>query len=235
VPRRRSSSRAARFLGALGSGKAADPLIKTLRREKGGSVFDAACDALARIGGTRVCDKLAKAGRDEELTPAVVWVLQKILARGGAEGRIAGDALGGCAGALALEERAAVFESLSKAGTSGALGLARALEFAPDEQVGKLVEKLPEAGEPRVVQHLAKLLVANAPGIRGEHSRAARKAIEKIGKPGVRYLIPHLDDPKVVVWTAELLERITGRKLADHKRRTWEAWFRQNRRSLEGR
>jgi hypothetical protein len=50
----------------------------------------------------------------------------------------------------------------------------------------------------------------------------------------VRYLIPHLDETAVTVWTAKLLQDITGQKLKDDKRKTWEAWFRMNRKSLEG-
>lgn len=225
--------RAARFLGALGSGKAADPLIKTMKKEKSGELFDAASDALARIGGRRVCERLLKNGGDANLTAAIVGILTKILGRGGAEGRVAGEALGGFVEAIDPAERGPIFESLASAGPAGALGLARGLEFAPPGDVSKLVETMPEAGDPRVVQYLAKLMVVNAPGIRGEHSSAARRAIEKIGKPAVRYLIPHLDDASVNVWTAELLHRITGVRLKDDKRRTWEKWFRSNRRDLE--
>lgn len=227
-------ARAAKFLGALGSGKAADPLVKTLKKEKSGPVFDASADALARIGGKRVCDRLLKAGGDDALAPTIVGILEKILARGGAEGRVAGEALGGYVGAIAPENRGPIFEALSNAGVAGALGLARGLEFAPPDDVAKYVDKLPEAGDPRVVLYLAKLMIVNPPGIRAEHAGAARKAIEKIGKPGVRYLIPNLDDPTCAVWTAELLHRITGQKLKDDKRKTWENWFRQNRKSFEG-
>jgi len=46
--------RAARFLGGLGSGEAAGPLMHALKKEEAGSpVFDAAADALARVGGRR--------------------------------------------------------------------------------------------------------------------------------------------------------------------------------------
>lgn len=226
--------RAARFLGALGSGKAADPLMKTLKKEKSGPVYDACADALAKIGGRRVCERLAKSGKDEDLRPAVVDILMKILRRGGAEGRLAGEALGGYVANVDPERRGPIFESLAEAGPTGALGLARGIEHAPPEDMVKLIEKLPDAGDPRVVTYLAKFLVTNAPGDRAEFASASRKAITKIGKPGVRYLIPHLDDPAVSVWTAEMLQRITGQKLKDDKRKTWEAWFRKNRKALEG-
>ena len=227
--------RAARFLGALGSGKAADPLIKAMKKEKSGPVYEACTDSLARIGGRRVCERLIKEAGDTAVFEAVVPVLTKILERGGAEGRVAGEALGAHAGWIDPAQRGALFETLSNAGAAGALGLARALEFAPPEDVAKLVEKLPEAGDPRVVTHVGKLMIVNPPGIRAEHASAARRAIEQIGKPGVRYLIPNLDDPKVSVWTAELLQRITGQKLKDNKRKTWEQWFRMNRKAVEGR
>jgi hypothetical protein len=227
--------RAAKFLGALGSGKAADPLIKTMKKERSGPVFMACVDSLGRIGGRRVCERLVKEGGEPEIADAVVHILEKILERGGAEGRVAGEALGAYAGGVDPGQRGPLFEALSNAGAAGALGLARAIEYAPAEDVAKLVEKLPDAGDPRVVTHIGKLMIVNPPGIRAEHASAARRAIEKIGKPGVRYLIPNLDDPKVSVWTAELLQRITGQKMKDNKRKTWEQWFRMNRKAVEGR
>ena len=36
------------------------------------------------------------------------------------------------------------------------------------------------------------------------------------------------------VWTAKLLQEFTGAKLKDDKRKTWEAWFRLNRKAVEG-
>jgi hypothetical protein len=174
-----------------------------------------------------------KAGCDEHLAPTVVGILEKILARGGAEGRVAGESLGGFLGSVKEEERPPIFDALAAAGPAGALGVARGLPYAPPEKTSELIEKLPDAHDPRVVIYVAKLMIVNAPGIRSEHAKAARKAIEKIGTPAVRYLIPNLDDPTVAVWTAEELHRLTGQKLKDDKRKTWEQWFRMNRRSLE--
>jgi hypothetical protein len=226
--------RAARFLGALGSGKAADPLLRVLKKEPSGSVFDACADALARIGGKRVCERLVKVPGDQTFALAVVGILEKILARGGAEGRVAGDALGGYVEAIAPESRPPIFEALAEAGPVGALGLAHALEFSPPDKTVDLIDKLPASREPRVVIYLAKYLVVNAPGVRSDYAGASREAIRKIGKKGVRYLIPNLDDPTVAVWTAKLLQEITGQKLKDDKRKTWQAWFQQNRKALEG-
>jgi hypothetical protein len=226
--------RAAKFLGALGSGKAADPLVKAMRKEKSGPVFDACADSLARIGGRRVCEGLLKSGDDDQLAPKIVEILEKILARGGAEGRVAGEALGGFAGAVKPADRGPIFEALAAAGPAGALGLASGLEFSPPEQTAALIAKLADAGEPRVVTYLAPYLVAGAQGDRGVYAHAARDTIRKIGKPGVRYLIPHLDEPALSVWTAKLLQDITGQRLKDDKRKTWEAWFRMNRKALEG-
>ncbi|MHC4472041.1 MAG: hypothetical protein ACYS99_13870, partial [Planctomycetota bacterium] len=59
-------------------------------------------------------------------------------------------------------------------------------------------------------------------------------AITEIGKPGVRYLIRALDDKRYAVWTAEMLKKITGVKLKNNKRRTWERWFRKHRKEYEG-
>jgi hypothetical protein len=161
-------------------------------------------------------------------------VLSKILARGGAEGRVAGEALGGYVAFVPEEKRGPIFETLAAAGPVGALGVARGIEFAPPADTTKLIDKLPDAGDPRVVTYLAKFLITNAPGDRADFASSSRKAIEKIGKPGVRYLIPHLDNPAVAVWTAEMLHRITGQKLKDDKRKTWETWFRANRKAMEG-
>jgi hypothetical protein len=95
------------------------------------------------------------------------------------------------------------------------------------------IEHIGNIGEARTAEHLVSFLVVNAPGIRKRYASAARDAIEKLGVATVPYLIPNLDDPKVQVWTAEMLRRLTGAKPRDDKRRTWEKWYRQNRRKLE--
>ena len=64
---------------------------------------------------------------------------------------------------------------------------------------------------------------------------SAVKALNALGGPAVRYLIPVLDEKEHQVWTAEVLRQITGAKPKDDRRKTWEQWFRKNRRSLEGR
>ena len=53
-----------------------------------------------------------------------------------------------------------------------------------------------------------------------------------MGLSAVKYLIPVLDDKRYNVWTAELLRQITEVKLKDDKRKTWEKWYRKNRRKL---
>jgi hypothetical protein len=87
---------------------------------------------------------------------------------------------------------------------------------------------------PRTAGHLTRFLVTNPQGARRAQHQAARKAIETIGKPGVRWLIPALDDKEHQVWTAEMLRTITGAKPKDDKRKTWEQWYRENRKALEG-
>ena len=49
----------------------------------------------------------------------------------------------------------------------------------------------------------------------------------------MRHLIPILDEDEYAVWTAEMLRQITGEKLRDDRRKTWERWFKRNRRDLE--
>ena len=75
--------------------------------------------------------------------------------------------------------------------------------------------------------------MVNVRGLRKDQAKAARKSIEKLGKPAVRYLIPALDHEDVAVWTAEMLKRITGHKPKNDKRKTWLKWYQRNRRSLE--
>ena len=97
------------------------------------------------------------------------------------------------------------------------------------------IKHLGDVADPRTAGNLARFLVVNPTGARRKQHRAARAAIEKIGKPGVRYLIPVLDEERYMVWTAEMLRKITGVKLKNDKRRTWEKWYRKNRRKFEER
>ncbi|MHC4471199.1 MAG: HEAT repeat domain-containing protein, partial [Planctomycetota bacterium] len=86
--------RAARFLGALGSGEAAPPLIDVLKKEeRGDPVFEAAAESLAKIGGRRVCAKLLRVKPGSALGPTVVDILCMTVERGGVNARLAGEAL----------------------------------------------------------------------------------------------------------------------------------------------
>ena len=129
--------------------------------------------------------------------------------------------------------REAAIETLHGAGKAGALGLAMMLEHADEEAKADFITELGDMGEPRVARYLAQFLVVNVRGLRKDQAKAARKSIEKLGKPAVRYLIPALDDEAVAVWTAEMLKRLTGHKPRNDKRKTWQKWYLRNRRSLE--
>ncbi len=226
--------RAARFLGGLGSGEAAGPLMHALKNEEAGSaVFDAAADALARIGGRRACAKLAKVKPDSPLSSTVVTILIATVERGGVNARIAGEALAIYIVDRPIPDQVRATEVLFKAGPDGALGLSMAVEMAPQKTKVACIEHLGEIADPRTAGHLARFLMVNPQGARRKQHRAAREAIEKIGKPGVRYLIPVLDEERYQVWTAEMLRKICGVKLKNDKRRTWEKWYRKNRRRLE--
>lgn len=224
--------RAARFLGGLGSGRAAKPLIEALQREGGGPVFDACVDALAKIGGERVCNRLLRVKPKSDLGPAVLDVLRKMVAQGGVAARIAGEALANYVSHFDEDAQHEAVEVLEGAGRDGALGLSIALPMAPVDRKVELIEHMGNAGDPRVAEHLAKLLTVNPAGAFRKQHKAARKAIEKLGKPCVRYLIPALDDERTNVWTAEMLRRLTGVKQKNDKRKTWERWYRKNRRKL---
>lgn len=224
--------RAARFLGGLGSGRAAKPLIEALEREQRGEVFDACIDALAKIGGKRVCDRLQRVKPDSPLAPAVLAVLEKMVAQGGVAARIAGEALADYVRNFDEERQHEAVELLEKAGRDGALGLSIALPTAPVSRKVELIEHLGNAGDPRVAEHLAKLLTVNPQGAFRKQHKAARTAIDRLGVPCVRYLIPALEDERTNVWTGEMLRRLTGVKQKNDKRKTWERWYRKNRRKL---
>lgn len=228
--------RAAKYLGLLGSPAAAQPLLDVLRAERSGAVADAAADALAEIGGKRVFDKLLQTcAKDKTLVPSTHRVCTKALAKGGPSGRVAGEALASLGPLSDESERAAALEALVAAGAPGAVGLARATAtWAPDDEKTKYLEHLATLKDPRTAADLARFLVVNPSGRKREHASIARDAITSMGKGAVRHLIPALDDAAVQLWTAEMLRQITGTKLKDDKRKTWEAWFRKNRRSLEG-
>lgn len=228
-------ARAARFLGSLGSGEAADPLLDALKREfaEAGPAFDAVVEALARIGGRRVTVKLTRVRGSSTLAPVVTEILIRTVARGGVNARIAGAALAEYVADQPTEFQHRAVEALFRAGRAGALGLAMAVDLAPVEKKVEYIEHLGKMGDPRAAGPLARFLEVNPLGARKYQHRAAREAILTLGKPAVRYLIPALDEEKVRVWTAEMLRQITGEKLRDDKRRTWEKWYRKHRRDLE--
>ena len=227
--------RAARFLGSLGSGKAADALLPALLKEDDSEAFEAMKESLARIGGRRVCEGLVKVGPDSEKSGVVLDLLLLMVKKGGVNARIAGEAAARFAARMDEAARAEAAEALFAAGTPGALGLSSLVELSPVEKKPVYIEHLGAAGDPRVAGNLARFLVVNPQGARRAQHQAAVKAIQALGKPAVRHLIPVLDVKENQVWTAEVLRQITGAKPKDDKRKTWEKWFRENRRSVEGR
>lgn len=228
-------ARAARFLGGLGSGKAAPALLAALSTEKETQAFEAVKEALAKIGGRRTCESLVRQKQGTPLATVVVDVLVLMVKRGGVNARIAGEFLADYARGAGITAQAEAAETLFQAGKEGALGLSKIVELAPVEKKVGYLEHLGTVAEPRTAGHLAKFLVVNPQGARRAQHQAARESILKIGKPGVRFLIPVLDDKEHCTWTAEMLRQITGAKPKDDRRRTWEDWFRQNRRNLEPR
>jgi hypothetical protein len=227
--------RAARYLGGLGSGKAAPTLVDSMMAEKDPDVLDAVKESLARIGGRRVCERLAKEKVGSAASDSVVDVLARMVLKGGVNARIAGETLAVYARGLDATTQGRIAQVLFDAGKDGAVGLSLALDFAPAERRVEYTESLARIADPRTAGNLARLLTVNPQGSRRAQHQAARKAIEAIGKPGVRWLIPALDDPACQVWTAEMLRQITGAKPKDDKRKTWEKWFRENRKAIEGR
>ena len=225
--------RAARYLGNLGSGRAAQPLVKALLAEKEPMVLEALKEALSRLGGRRVCERLVKEKPGSPASAAVVDVLLRIVKRGGVNGRIAGEFVAGYAPGLDEPTRAEVAAALAAAGKDAAVGLALVVDYAPVEKKVEYLDLLGQWAEPRTAGYLTRFLMTNPQGARRSQHQAARRAIEAIGKPGVRWLIPALDDKNCAVWTAEMLKQITGAKPKDDKRKTWEDWYRKNRRSLE--
>jgi len=228
-------TRAAKFLGFLGAPEAVVPLLDVLKSTPEGDVRDAAAQALAQLAGKKVFRELGKvASKDGSMGPLVADVLRRSLAQGGPVGRMAGEELATLAETLPLAEQAAAIAALKGAGPPGAVGLAYAASaYAPDEDRAALIDHVAALKEPRSVAWLAKFLFTSPTGRRREQAAAARDAIEGIGLPAVRYLIPNLDDKDVQLWTAEMLHKLTGEKPKDDKRKTWDKWFRANRRKLD--
>ncbi len=226
--------RAARYLGSLGTRAAVVALIDLLKAEPDTPMGEACAEALSRVGGRIVCARLARLKRPSaELSNQVVMILSAVVERGGPEGRVAGETMAEFALSRNDESlHTAAVELLRDAGKPGALGLASLLSVAGAADVEAHIVHLGEMGDPRTATHLAAYLKSNARGIDGRRSKAARAAIQKFGKPSVRYLIPALDDADVAVWTAELLRRFTGVKQKNDKRKTWERWYRKNRRDF---
>lgn len=230
--------RAAKFLGGLGSGSAAPVLLVALKKEsdRAGEFHDAACEALSKIGGRRVTRMLLREKSKSPMGPTVVKVLIGTVSRGGVNARIAGEALAEYVRDMPEAEQFDAVAALFAAGKDGALGLSMAVDMAPPDKRVEYIEHLGGLGDPRVAGHLARFLpVSPPPGLRQRQHKAARDAIEKLGKGCVRYLIPILDEKDYQVWTGELLRKLTGENIKDDKRRTWEKWYRTHKRELEGR
>lgn len=226
--------RAATFLGSLGSDTAASPLVIALKKsEHGGPTFEACADALAKIGGKRVNKRLLREKADSIHGVAVLEVLRRTVRRGGVNARLAGEALGTYVQAFNPATQKQVAAELYDAGRAGAVGLALVVDLAPTAKKVPYIEHLGKLKEPRAAEHLAAFLTVNPGGARKKMHRAARKAIQAIGKPGVRYLIRALEHEELRVWTGEMLRDLTGARPKDDKPRTWQKWFRKNRRELE--
>jgi hypothetical protein len=227
--------RAARFLGGTGSGRAGPALVDALYAESDPETLESVKDALAKIGGRRVCQRLARdkplSGRDD----LIVDVLLRTVKRGGVSARIAGETLAPYVSGYPEDRRTEFADTLAGAGKDGALGLSLILDQVQMERRAEFIEKVGKGGDPRAAGNLARFLVVNPQGMRRTQMQAARAAILALGKPAVRHLLAALDDPGCQVWTAEVLREITGVKLKDDKRKTWERWFRENRSSLEPR
>jgi hypothetical protein len=226
--------RAAKFLGGLGSGKAAQALTDAVLSEKEEGPLDAMKSALARIGGRRVCQRLAKEKPEGPSSDTVVDILLRMVKLGGVNARISGETLFPFVKPRDEATRGKVAADLFAAGRDGAVGLSLLVDYVPVEAKVGYIEFLGKAGEPRVAGNLARFLTVNPLGARRRQHQAALEALDAIGKPGVRYLIPALDDPTCQVWTAEVLRKLTGAKPKDDKRKTWEKWFRENRKAVEG-
>ncbi len=226
--------RAAKFLGGLGSGKAAQALVDALLAEKDADTLDAVKEALAKIGGRRVCDRLSKEKPGGPNGESVVDVFLRMVHHGGVNARIAGEAVAAFVKTLDEATRGLAADGLFQAGKDGAIGLALLVDLSPVEKKVGYIEFMGKAGEPRVAGSLARFLTVNPIGARRAQHQAAQEAIKALGKPAVRWLIPALDEPACQVWTAEMLRGITGAKPKDDKRKTWEEWFRKNRKAIEG-
>jgi len=224
--------RAAAYLGSLGSSVAVQPLLSILREEKAGAIADACAEALAAIGGRITCRRLVRMKANEYLQGYDVEILGTIVKRGGPEGRIAGENL--ATYVLKRDEslQAGAVESLQEAEKAGALGLAMLVHTAPAATREDLIEHIGKQGEPRTAEYLGHFMKAGVGGLDKKQASAARRAIESFGKPCVKYLIPVLDDEDAQVWTGEILRRLTGAKLKNDKRKTWERWYRKNRRDF---
>ena len=214
--------RAARYLGNLGSGRAAPALVDALLAEKEPAVLESVKEALSRLGGRRVCDRLAREKPGSANSPLVVDVLLRIVKRGGVNARIAGETVGHYAPGLDETARAEIASGLAAAGKDAAVGLALVVDGAPVDKKVEYLDLLGQWAVPRTAGYLTRFLMTNPQGARRAQHQAARRAIEAIGKPGVRWLIPALDDKNCTVWTAEMLKQITGAKLerGDFRRRS---------------
>ncbi|MHC4820766.1 MAG: HEAT repeat domain-containing protein [Planctomycetota bacterium] len=226
--------RAARYMAGLGSGEAAPLLLEALESEGDDDARDAIQDGLAKIGGRRTCTRMSRVPVDSDLGVDVLEVFRRMVALGGVNARIAGSTL---AEYVAKSDDASIADAgqtLFEAGIPGALGLSMLVKKCPVEKKVEYLQHLGEMKDPRTASHLCRFLRMNPKGAFRRQHKAARKALETIGKPGVRYMIPVLEEKKYQTWTAEMLRTITGAKPRDDKLRTWKKWFRKNYKKLEG-
>jgi hypothetical protein len=217
--------RAAEYLGLLGSGDGAKPLIRQVIREDEEKVRQMIFGALVNIGGSRVAKELEslRFKRDDVVLNGALDVLDTLARRSEVEGRYASITLGAfvfCKSEAAADRALQLLLGLKE---KGLFGLVNAIGVREPERKLKIIRALGTIGDGRAASVLGNFLIYGAKGQLLEYRQTAMDALTRIGKPAVPYLAPFVEHPRCKQWAKYVLKQITGASFeyADQVRSWW--------------
>ncbi len=222
--------RAAQLLGATGSGACAFDLCKALN-DRDAAVAKYAADGLVAIGGTRVAYNLVKMYRDKKgaVAPRAVDVLARAAEKSDVDRRAMAPYLARFVLSNQDDVSNAAIDALIALGPAAGKGLVLAIGTKNVAKKKRLMWAIAEARYYDGTKAVANYLV-QGDGPRVEPLReSAIETLERMGIYAVPDLIDLLKSRKHRLWSAVVLQRITGQRLGSNNARQWRAWYEANK------
>jgi hypothetical protein len=219
--------RAAKTIGALGSGEGVYPLVKMMRKEPEPQALLAEGNAVVAIGGRKAAEQLGGLRDDAKLGAKAYDWLTKLTAKNPVDRRMAIKEIGGFA--LVKDEALAAkaVDFLVGLGAEGAAGLMEALNANSVETRLKVIEALGKTGNPKVARPLGNFLLEGDIENTKRCREAAIAAVKAIGVDATPYLFPCLNNTPTKRWTGFLLREITGQMIGSGRPGDWQTWWKK--------